>query len=734
MSLLESGQKLVVVSNRLPISVSKDEKGKLQFSSSSGGLATAMSSLDIDKESFLWIGWPGIASEELTTDDRKQIEATLEEHNFIPVYLNQKQVDNFYSGYANDTIWPLFHYFQSYANNNPKYWKAYQDVNEAYASAVITNIDVNSYVWVHDYHLMLLPQKLRILLPRLAIGFFLHIPFPSYEIIRQLPNRREILEGLMGSDLVGFHIYDYVRHFLSSCKRILSSEVKGSSIDNYGRNTTADSFPIGIDYKKFDEAANSRTVSKRAREINKIYKNQKIILSVDRLDYSKGILERLEAFELFLKEHPHQHGKVSLVVVAVPSRTDVETYQHLRDQIEQAIGRINGQYADVKWTPISYQFKNLPFDELVALYSASDIALVTPIRDGMNLVAKEFVACRTDNDGVLILSEMAGAVDELHEAIKVNPNDTRSIVKAIEDGLNMPEKQQKARIKLMKQRISEYTIQRWAEDFIEQLRAIKQTQATQYRKIMTKKDELKLYENYTQSKKRLILLDYDGTLRDFVSTQKIYDPEPSKDLRDILKKISSDPKNTVYIISGRPAETLEKWFGSYKVNLAGEHGAALKVDGKWQTKEHNFDGKRQEILNLLTKYTLRTPGAYVEDKKSSIVWHYRTVPEQLAFVRKEGLINELSRILLDTSLDICQGSKIIEIKPKTVGKDILVASTIKKLKPSLILAIGDDYTDEDMFKVIGKHNYTIKVGRDQTAANYRIRSVSHVHELLKKLI
>ncbi len=734
MSLLEAGQNLVVISNRLPISVSKDENGKLQFSSSSGGLATAMSSLDINKANFKWIGWPGIASEDLTSDDIQQIDTVLAKHNFYPVYLNQTQVDNFYSGYANDTIWPLFHYFQSFVNNSPKYWEAYKDVNEAYAKAVITNIDVNSYVWIHDYHLMLLPQKLRALLPRLAIGFFLHIPFPSYEIIRQLPNRREILEGLMGSDLVGFHIYDYVRHFLSSSKRILSSEVLGSSINNYGRNISADSFPIGIDYKKFEDTANSKAVSKRSKEIGKIYRNQKIILSVDRLDYSKGILKRLEAFELFLKEHPHQHGKVSLIVIAVPSRTDVETYQQLRDQVEQAVSRINGQYANVEWNPISYQFKNLQFEELVALYRISDIALVTPIRDGMNLVAKEFVACRIDNNGVLILSEMAGAIDELHESIKVNPNDIRSMVTAIENGLSMSEKEQKVRIKLMKQRISEYTVQRWAEDFIEQLRNIKQTQATQYSKILTKKDELKLYEDYTRSKKRLILLDYDGTLRDFVSTQKIYDPEPSNELKSILRKLSNDPKNTVYIISGRPADTLEKWFGKYKVNLAGEHGASVKVDGKWHYSEHNFDDKRKKILDLLTKYTLRTPGSYVEDKNSSIVWHYRTVPEQLAFVRREGLMNELNQILVDTQLEACLGSKIVEIKTKTVGKDILVANTIKKLKPSLILAIGDDYTDEDMFKVIGKGQYTIKVGRDQTAANYRIRSVRHVHELLRKLI
>ena len=380
-------QKFIIVSNRLPVSVSKQD-GKLVYSPSSGGLATAMASLGEADSKRLWIGWPGIASDELSPADKAAITRKLQTYGCYPVFLTQEQVNKFYAGYANDTIWPLFHYFQSYAQYDNAYWLAYKEVNAVFKKAIVQHADPHASIWIHDYHLMLLPKLLREALPSGTIGFFLHIPFPSYEIFRMLPNRTQVLEGLLGADLVGFHVYDYARHFLSSVLRILGIESSHGSVIMGDRVVKADAFPIGIDYEKFVEALSDEATIKEMELVQKHYQGQKILLSVDRLDYSKGIMKRLEAFEQFLHENPSYLKKVVLVIVAVPSRIEVETYKDLRDDIEKAIGRINGAFGTVDWTPISYQFKNLPFEQVVALFAKADVALLTPLRDGMNLVAK----------------------------------------------------------------------------------------------------------------------------------------------------------------------------------------------------------------------------------------------------------------------------------------------------------------------------------------------------------
>ena len=420
---MQPKSKFVVVSNKLPVSVRRGEDGQLEFEASSGGLATAMSSLKVKDQ--VWVGWPYIGSDDLTDEEKEQIRTELEKYSCVPVFLTEKQVELFYEGYSNDTLWPLFHYFQSFTNYSEEYWEAYREVNELFAEEISKVTEEDASVWVHDYHLMLLPSMIRDNLPRTSIGFFLHIPFPSFEIYRLLPQRKDLLHGLLGADLIGFHVYDYARHFLSSCLRLLGITNHNGSIQYGGRSVQTDAYPIGIDYAKFQDALGQSETKKAIKSMCESYENLKVILSVDRLDYSKGIPERLEAFRILLEKHPEHIGKIKLVMVAVPSRTEVETYQNLRDQIEQAVSRINGTFGTVNWAPISYQFQNRPFEEVVALYNVADIALVTPIRDGMNLVAKEYVASKKKKtQGVLLLSEMTGAIDELPEAMSINPNDT----------------------------------------------------------------------------------------------------------------------------------------------------------------------------------------------------------------------------------------------------------------------------------------------------------------------
>jgi trehalose 6-phosphate synthase/phosphatase len=724
--------KLLIISNRLPINVTKVD-GKLAFTPSNGGLATAMSSLGGTVPNQLWIGWPGIATEELTPADQATITTTLREQGCYPVFLNKEQIKNFYEGYANNTIWPLFHYFQSIALYNDEYWTAYKEVNQIFKKAVLKHADEHTSIWIHDYHLMLLPNLLRARLPKNSIGFFMHIPFPSFEIFRLLPNRREILEGLLGADLVGFHVYDYARHFLSSVLRLFGYEQHHGSIAVDGRVVKVDAFPIGIDYRKFKTMLKDPGVQREIKLLDDYYNGYKIILSMDRLDYSKGILSRLEAFELFLKENPKYLKKVVLVMVAVPSRTEVEAYKALREDIESMISHINGAYATVDWTPISYQFRNLPFEQILALHAKADIALVTPLRDGMNLVAKEFIAAKQKRTGVLILSEMAGAIDELPEALDINPNDKRSVARAIKQALQMSKKEQQRRLTSMQRRLSGYSVQRWAADFIDQLELTKRAQAKRNKKVLTGERQQQLVQGFRSAQKRLLYLDYDGTLHDFVESPNLRRALPSRKLLGLLKMLTDIPNTTVCIVSGRPKEALDAWFSQLPVSLVAEHGAWTKENGTWERSKAEFQVHKRRLLPLLEHFAERTPGAAIEEKTSSFVWHYRNVPTELAYVRNLSLRHELSQLLAGTNMEVFAGSKILEIKPRMIHKGRVVRDFLIAHPADFVMAIGDDHTDEDMFEALPDSVSTIKVGLGETRARYQVASVEKAHGLLRAL-
>ena len=725
--------RLVIVSNRLPVSVSK-QNGKLHFKSSSGGLATAMSSLNRKDIEQIWIGWPGIASNDLTKSEKNRIIKELKKHGCVPVFLDSIQVENFYYGYANDTLWPLFHYFPVYTKHQTSFWAAYKDVNEQYNEVVAQNTDNNSTIWIHDYHLMLLPGMVRQNFQNSSIGFFLHTPFPSYEIFRLLPHRKEVLEGLLGCDLVGFHIYDYVRHFFVSTLRLLGLENKHGIVRIDDRYVKADSFPIGVDYKKFEDAAKKSLATKFGKVLTtKEYKKLKIILSVDRLDYSKGIIKRLEAFEKFLENNPKYHKKVKLIIIAVPSRTEVETYQDLKTEIDIKISHINGKFGMLSWTPISYHFRNLPFEEVVALYARSDIALVTPLRDGMNLVAKEFVASKINHDGVLILSEMAGAADELQEALCVNPNDVESIVTSLRTALEMPKDEQKKRIKTMQDRISTYTVQRWGNDFLEQLLKARERQKERSKHFINKKELADVSKKYKESIKRVMFFDYDGTLKEFTRDYSSSKSAPPKSLIELLKKLTNDRKNRVFIISGRPHKSLEEWFGKMNIDLVAEHGAWIRTNGKWKHDRDSVNDFKPLLLPIFDRYTERTPGAKTEEKTSSIVWHYRKVSPELAYTRRASLRRTLENAINKDELAVYAGNKIVEVKAKSINKGEIVDNALKGKYYDFILTIGDDYTDEDMFKASGEEAISIKVGHEETLAKYKVRSVKEVIKLLNSL-
>ncbi len=730
MEIKQSKNTLVIVSLRLPVSVNKVD-GKLVIKASDGGLATGMSTVSKSRDS-VWVGWPGISSEELSAKEKLEITKELKKHKCHPIFLSEEEVDNYYSGFSNSTIWPLFHYFTDMASYDDKFWDAYQRVNRRFSTEIKKFVAKNTQVWVHDYQLMLLPEMIRSSRPDALIGFFLHTPFPSSEIFRLLPQRTEILEGLLGADLVGFHTYDYVSHFLSSVSRTLGYENELGVIDTKERLVKTDSFPIGINYKKFSQEPKKRSVRKIIKSLDVYGKNTKVILTIDRTDYSKGIPARLDAFELFLEQNPKFIKKVALIMLAVPTREDVEAYQELRQTIEQKVSRINGRFATANWSPIVYRYQSLPFPEVSALYAKADVMLVTPLRDGMNLVAKEYVATHHKHKGVLVLSEVAGAASELTEAVQVNPNDTQMVADAIVEALEMPVKEQKARMTSMQKRIATYDINHWAQDYIRELE-LTHIKNAKHKKQLTESGINKLIKDYDASSNRLILLDYDGTLKSFVSSPDRALAAPSAKVKKVIKQLTNDPNNKVVIVSGRPKSALESFFKNKGLGLVAEHGGWIFDAGRWVKSEVTTKKWKKPVVQLLEQYTTRTPGSVLEEKNFSIVWHYRNVSPNMAYVRKEELKTELTNLLEDYDVAVHEGEKMLEVKPRTINKGAIATELLAKGVWDFVMCIGDDYTDEDMFRALPEKAYSIHVGSGTTDANYQLEKVKDVIDLLNKL-
>ncbi len=722
-------KRLLIVSNRLPISIAR-QKGEFSFQRSAGGLATGVGSFYKSYES-LWIGWPGVNVRKNNRQEKDDIREALGTEQCYPVFLTPYDMKNYYDGFCNNTIWPLFHYFNHFAAYDKQQWNVYKKVNETFCRSVLEVARPDDTIWVHDYHLMLLPEMLREELPDASIGFFLHIPFPSYEIFRLLPWRKEILEGLLGADLIGFHTYDYVRHFLSSVRRILGHEHSVGDVTVGNRTVRVDMFPMGIDYREFADAAESPAVVEEIRSAREQYGERKIILSFDRLDYTKGIPLRLEAFDTFLEKKPDYRGNVSLILVAVPSRTSIEQYQTLKQQIDELVGRINGKYGTTEWLPVRYFYNYLPFEVLVANYKLADVALVTPLRDGMNLMAKEFLATKTEGKGVLILSEMAGAAPELGEAVIVNPNDREAVVDAIETALTMSEEEQTERNRIMQKRLRRYDITHWAGDFINRLDDARLLQEERSERLLTAEMRRKLVADYGASINRLILLDYDGTLVPFAAKPEKATPDSAA--MDQLARLAAEQNNKVVIISGRDRQTLESWFGALDINFIAEHGAWIKErEHPWTMLESLSSEWKDEVFPLLELYADRTPGAFVEEKEYSVVWHYRKADPVLGSLRAKELKDDLLHLTANLNVAVMEGNRVIEVKSTMINKGRAARHWTVQKPWDFILAIGDDRTDEDLFEVLPESAYSIKVGLTASRARFNLASQRDVLPLLRE--
>ncbi|MCK5774127.1 MAG: bifunctional alpha,alpha-trehalose-phosphate synthase (UDP-forming)/trehalose-phosphatase [Thermoplasmata archaeon] len=722
--------KLILVSNRLPMNLKKGESG-YEFTPSIGGLATALSSFHEDHNS-IWVGWPGITAEECSSEDIRKIRKGLTERRCRGVFLSSQDIEDYYEGFSNKTIWPLFHYFINHASMEESDWIAYKKVNEKFASEILKVARKGDTIWIHDYHLFLLPHMLRERIPELSIGFFLHIPFPSSEVFRTLPWRNEILKGIMGADLIGFHTYDYVIHFISSVRRLLGYENSLGYIHAGARTVKVRAFPISIDFDHYSKAPASKAVLKEKQQILKMVENRKIIMSIDRMDYTKGIPQRIRAYGRFLEKYPEYHEKVTLINVASPSRIHVDTYQDLKLEVEQLVGEVNGKFTRLGWVPIWYIFQNIPENQLLALYSVSDVALITPLRDGMNLTAKEYIASKSDHSGVLILSELAGAAKELGECLHVNPHNVEDIADAIFKALEMPGEKQVRSNRIMRERIRKYDVDRWASDFVSELKRIKEIQTVKGFSKMDQTVTKSLLKDYRSGNCRLILLDYDGTLIKFSGTPDEAVPDP--DLLSILQTLIEREGNELVIVSGRDKDTLERWFGDMDLNIIAEHGVWTKLGkGPWSMIEQLEDSWKDKIRPVLESFVIKTPGAFVEEKGHSLAWHYRKADQNQAQAQISEMKETLHNMISNLNVGILNGNKVIEIKNIGVNKGRAVKKWTEGRDWDFILAVGDDWTDEDMFEVLPEKGYSIRVGYTDSKARFNLRNVDEVRDLIQKI-
>lgn len=723
-STLDNKKRIINVSNRLPVKITSTNE-EITYQASEGGLSTGLSSVFSEMDS-LWIGWPGMEVQEKLQD---RVAYDLRNKNLHPVFLDAKEINKYYEGFSNEIIWPLFHYFPSYSSYDPEYWQTYLSVNKKFAEEIIKFATTDDIVWVHDYHLMLVPAIVRAALPGITIGYFQHIPFPSNEVFRALPWKKEVLEGLLGADIIGFQTDEDAEHFTHAVSNILAIEAKGAGfqVEN-DRQVKVQAFPISIDYKKFHDLAKEDLTEKYVQKLKKDI-NTRILLSIDRLDYSKGIIQRLKAFECFLKKHPEWKQRVTFIHLIVPSRDQVRKYAELKEEMDRLISDINGRYSTLTWQPIHHRYCSVAPNMLSALYRCADMAIVSPLIDGMNLVSKEYVASNISRKGVLLLSEYAGAAKELTDALLINPNDVECFASKINEGLLMPEDKRTGKMKRMQDIIKHADIFNWARNFTDQLTGIRKVTIVNLPTPINSEISHHIDSSYADAGKRLLLLDYDGTLMPFFNEPTEAAPDPS--LHSLLTRLASDKRNAVVIISGRDKDTLSSWLGSLPINIVAEHGSWLKEkNGDWRYPQGLNDGWKTEVANILTEYVDKIPGSFIEQKSYSMAWHYRQSDSQLAKDNIRNITASLNGILRRYKLEILLGNKVLEVKSNSINKGKAASYFLKKADYDFILALGDDNTDEDIFAVMPDNGISIKVGTNISRAHYSLNSYLDVRKLL----
>jgi trehalose 6-phosphate synthase/phosphatase len=717
--------RLLLVSNRLPVSIqTKDHQ--VQITPSVGGLATGLQGPH-QRMNGLWLGWPGELSR-IPVESHAEIARRLAELRLVPLMAHPKEFNRFYEGFSNSVLWPLFHYMLDRVHLESKDWDSYVRINQSFAALVVQHYRPGDIIWIHDYHLCLLPSLIRAQLPEARIGFFLHIPFPSSEVFRILPWRAAILQGMLGADLIGFHSFSYTRHFFSSIQRILGLEAEVDCVWYQGREIRVESFPMGVDAKGFDAMSSTPEALAESDKIRQAAGDRRILLGVDRLDYTKGMPRRLQALERFLEREPTWRDKVRFIQIAVPSRTQIDTYEAIRQKVDGLVGRINGAYGSPSAVPIHYIYRDFPQEQIATFYRAADVMLVTPLRDGMNLVAKEFAASRSDLDGVLLLSEFAGAAAELGGgAILLNPYDIEQVANSIKQALTMPQQERRDRMLLLRERIFSDDVHHWAESFLHELGQAPSTTTTADQRL-TALHSLK-------GSSRVLLLDYDGTLVPFTKSPE--QAAPDKPLLELLSALARAPETELHMVSGRSKEMLERWFSHLPIHLHAEHGlwSRFLPDGEWRLNQEIKSGWKEKVLGILQRFTVRTPGSFIEEKSASLTWHFRASDVEFGALQARELRLHLLEVFSNTPIEVLHGERIVEIRQQGVHKGIIVQSLLSKINPTTrILAMGDDRTDEDMFAALPPGSIAVHVGPRPSRAAIRVADYTDTRALLRSLL
>eukprot|EP01114_Cavostelium_apophysatum_P002573 TRINITY_DN1228_c0_g1_i2.p1 TRINITY_DN1228_c0_g1~~TRINITY_DN1228_c0_g1_i2.p1 ORF type:complete len:776 (+),score=198.46 TRINITY_DN1228_c0_g1_i2:1922-4249(+) len=694
--------RIIVVSNRLPVTI-QTEKGegdtpKFTYKMSSGGLVAGLEGVK-KKLPFLWVGWTGMMPD--TEEQKKEIAETLEnDWHCIPVWLEEELADLHYNKFSNGVLWPLFHYLleESGQNFREEYFTAYVEANRRFAEVIENIWEPGDLIWIHDYHLICLPEILRQRIPKIRCGFFLHIPFPSSEIFQVLPVRKQILTGMLNCDMIGFHTYDYARHFMASCTKMMGLETTLNGVNFEGRFVPVSIFPVGIDVDKFIKQLDDTETQKKIEDYLSHFKGKKIFLGVDRLDYIKGLPHKLKAFERFLQKYPQWQNKVALIQVAVPSRTDVEEYKKLKDEIDQLVGHINGTYGSLNFSPILYLFKSVAFPELTALYRISDAIIITSNRDGMNLVAKEYIACQKDKNGPVILSEFAGSANALSGSILVNPYNIDEVADAMNEALTMNEEDKAYIHSHLFDFISRHNASHWGESFIKDLWTHSRSAE---RLDNTPKLGINHIESvYRRAHKRLLVFASDGAL---ISTSALpFLAHPSRRVFDILGRLCADERNVVYVVSGRDRATLMGWFGNLPIGLVAEHGyyicdkANTPEGAEWTSLDCDLSWKAN-IKPIFEQYTESTPGSFLEEKETSLTWHYRSTEVDFGAFRGQELLTHLD--VTTFPANVVAGDKTVEVRPHECNATTMLKKLMNRnVDFDAMVYIGDtpniDFNDD----------------------------------------
>ena len=706
---VERSGRTIVVSNRLPVLISKDPvTGRRTIKMASGGLVTALNGVRTSMD-FYWLGWVG---EDIPLKERPALRQELmEEHECIPIFIPPELAQLYYSGFCNNVLWPLFHYelLPSFRPGVEKkfdrsLWKAYKKVNILFADAIKDIYEEGDVIWVHDFHLMLVPQGLRERNIESAIGWFLHVPFPSSDIYRILPVRNEILMGVLAADLIGFHTYDYARHFLSSCSRVLGLEtsIKGVNLRTKRHFCTIGVHPIGIEPMHFRGILQRESTQNRILDLKKQFEGKKVLLGVDRLDYIKGMPHKLLAFELFLRHYPEFCGKVVMIQIGIPSRTQVREYRKLMGQVNELIGRINGAYGTLEYTPIHYIQRSVSTEELCACYVVADVCLVTSLRDGLNLVSHEYILMQNqrmkhydDEDhtisnkhntpGVLLLSEFTGAIQSLSGAMRINPWNTEAVATSIMQALTMDPALRRLQQSKLYRYVTTNTSSHWASSFLTDM-SLASAKSRQERHKFSKKKPVtlkRIVQSYKRSKCRLLVINYDRVLASDTWDSQFLPPVQFVDA--CLRSLTADKRNIVVLYSGRDKDTLTTWFGSIpRLILGAEYGAFVKLD---KTREwislvyENIEQVKwkEAVLPIVKDFDDRTPGSEIETKEHSITWFYGDADPAFGEWQAKDMLSHLEEVLGNYPVQLVKREKALEIRALSCGQKEFLEYVIQTL-------------------------------------------------------